>query len=115
MASGMTVQERIEDIVKRSGLSEPIVRRVMQAETESCIESLKRGERTTLIGRCTLRPELRTKLAVGGTMSKVVKITAAPSKSLEDELQGLTDWVVPQEEDNSLPPGIRIMQIPGLL
>lgn len=53
---GMTVQERIDDICKKSGMSEDIVRRVLNAEKASVIESLKRGERATIIGRCILRP-----------------------------------------------------------
>ena len=49
--SGMTAQERIEDISKISGFSVEICRRVLNAETESIIKSLKRGERATLSGR----------------------------------------------------------------
>lgn len=114
MASGMTVQERINDISARSGLSEHIVRRVIQAETESCVESLKRGERATLIGRCTIKPELRSKIVVGGTMENYIKIITSASKSLEDELKDLKGFVAPKAEDTSIPNGIRMLQIPGL-
>ena len=49
----MTVKERIQDIMDICGLSEDIVRRVLAAERESIKKSLRRGEKVTLIGRCT--------------------------------------------------------------
>ncbi|MBO5388684.1 MAG: hypothetical protein J6A59_11190 [Lachnospiraceae bacterium] len=55
---GMTTQERYNDICKICGLSEDIVRRVLNAERQSVANSLKRGERATLVGRVTIRPEL---------------------------------------------------------
>ena len=43
--TGMTTQERINDICNISGLSEEIVRRVMDAERKSVAKSLRKGER----------------------------------------------------------------------
>ena len=62
----LTVQQRLKDICSRCGLSEEIVKRVLSAERDSIVESLKHGERATLIGRCVLRPEKRQKLETGG-------------------------------------------------
>lgn len=111
----MTAQERIEDISKRSGLSIEICRRVLNAETASAIDSLKRGERTTLSGRVTLRPEFRTKVGVGLVTRNVLKVKATVSDSLEAALSDLqefeTDGGIEETEDN----GIRLRQISSLL
>ena len=48
---GMTTQDRLNDICEISGLSEDIVRRVFDAERQSIVKSLRKGERATLIGR----------------------------------------------------------------
>lgn len=55
---GMNAKQRIDDICAISGLSEDIVRRVMSAERESIIRSLKRGERSALLGRAVIRPRI---------------------------------------------------------
>lgn len=109
---GMTTQERIEDICKISGLSEDIVRRVMNAEKESITKSLRKGERANLIGRAVIRPEIRQKLLIGGEFEGYIKLSASVAASLESSLSDLTGF----ETGNTLKeePGIRLTQIPAL-
>lgn len=95
--NGMTTQERLTDIVKRSGLSEAVVRRVLDAERESIVSSLRKGERATLIGRCTIRPELRQKLSIGGGVNTFVKIKVDPSNALQAMLSDLHEFDEPDE------------------
>lgn len=113
----ITVQERIDDIVKRSGLSESIVRRVLNAERESILESLKRGERATLIGRCTIVPDISYKIGVGGVKKVVVKLRASASYSLETELAEAVDAAELEKKIDKVEKeeGIMVRQIPGLL
>lgn len=108
---GMTTQERIEDICNRSGLSEDIVRRVMNAEKESIAKSLRKGERANLIGRVVIRPEIKRRLVVGGEFETYIKLNATAAASLEAMLDDLSSFEVATiEEDN----GIRLRQIPAL-
>lgn len=111
---GMSVQERIEDICKISGLSEEIVRRVLNAEKQSIIKSLRRGERATLIGRCTIRPEIRTKLGVYGQEKRYIKLIAKPAPALEAELADLEDFEEPID-NGDIAEEVRLNQIPSLL
>lgn len=104
---GMTTQERIDDICKLSGLSEDIVRRVMDAEKKSIVASLKRGERATLIGRAVIRPELRPRLAVGGIMEHYIKLSISVAASLESMLEGVNKFEItasnkPKKEDKGV-------------
>lgn len=109
---GMTTQERIEDISKISGLSEDIVRRVMNAEKESITKSLRKGERANLIGRVVIRPEIRQKLLVGGEFEGYIKLYASVAASLESALSDLTGFEVNTNIQNE--PGIRLTQIDAL-
>lgn len=109
----MTVKERLEDISNKSGLSEDIIRRVLMAERDSILESLKRGERATLIGRCVVIPELRSKLNVGGQFRKVVKLSAFVLDSLESELVGVEEFEDTRENDIDTD-GIRLLEISSL-
>lgn len=84
--SGMTAQERLEDISRISGMSVDVCRRVLNAETESVIKSLKKGERATLIGRATFRPELRQKLGVNQQLINVVKVKTEISSVVENAM-----------------------------
>lgn len=113
---GMTVQQRLDDICKRSGMSEDIVRRVLQAEKASIIESLKRGERATLIGRCVIRPDLRQRVQVGGEVESYIKASADVAYALQQELQQYNKFIQDQHSnDNKLPEGIKMVQIQSLL
>lgn len=71
----MTVTERIIDIQKRTGLSENIIRSVLKAETDSVINSLKKGEKATLIGRCTFTPVKKSKLDIGGNLNTCLRVS----------------------------------------
>ena len=67
----MTIPGRIEDISKRCGLSEEIVRRVLSAEQESVTESLKQGNRAILVGRCTFTPSMSKNIVDGKIRNKI--------------------------------------------
>lgn len=114
----MTIAERYADICKISGLSEDIVRRVINAETQSIIGSLKRGERATLIGRCVIIPEIRSKLAVGAGVKNYIKLSATVAPSLKDKLEEISEFEaeVTNDDDNSGVPEDEILlyQIPYL-
>lgn len=112
--TGMTTQERLDDICKRSGLSEDIVRRVFEAERESIAESLKRGERATLIGRCVIRPEIRTKMVIGGQMTTYVKLHCTVASSMEALLKDVTDFEVDEDQED-IPEGIITRQLSSLV
>lgn len=108
---GMTTQERITDICNLSGLSEEIVRRVMNAEKESIAKSLRRGERANLIGRAVIRPELRKKLVIGGEMEPYIKLNVTVAASLESMLSDLSSFEATEIVQEK---GIRINQIQSL-
>lgn len=112
---GMTAQERIEDISKRSGMSIDICRRVLNAETESVIASLRRGERTTLSGRVTLRPEIRQRMGVGLQVENVVKVKAEISSVIESGLKGLKEFEMSNISNDSEDDTTYSRQIPSLL
>lgn len=109
---GMTTQERINDICTISGLSEDIVRRVMDAERQSIAKSLRRGERANLIGRAVIRPEIKRRLMIGGEFENYIKLTVSPAASLEGMLDGLKEFEV--ADDSTKETGIRLTQIAAL-
>lgn len=112
--SAMTTQERYNDIAKRSGLSEEIIRRVISAERESIVDSLKRGERATLIGRCVIKPDMRSRMEVGGEIVNYMTVKSSVATSLKARIEEVTDFetVEDTEEDNF---GIRLRQIESLV
>lgn len=113
---GMTTQERMEDISKRSGLSIDICRRVLNAETESIVNSLRHGERATLAGRVTLRPEMRQKVILNCEVRNVVKVKAEVSSALEARLADVQKFETSKNIEDNLPEkGIRLKQISSLL
>lgn len=133
--NGMNTQERYEDISKISGLSEDIIRRVFNASKKSIAKSLKKGERATLPGLFTVRPEIRTKLNIGGTsVSQYIKLKASVSETISTELEKLSNFEgdsIEESNDEALkklriintehyvnestPAGIRTSQISALL
>ena len=114
--NGMTTQDRLDDICRISGLSEDIVRRVFDAERESIVKSLRKGERATLIGRCVIRPEIRTRFEIDGSRRKFVKLKSQVTSSLEAKLKDVTDFEIEYEDDgDELPEGIRTAQIADLV
>lgn len=117
----MTVSERIKDISKRSGLSEDIIRRVLNAECESTAESLAKGENVTLLGRCTFIPSVCPKLVRGTDVEapKIVKsigIKIKPSKSMLARLEDLSVESLEDPDDVVYEiPHLATMQIEGLV
>jgi hypothetical protein len=81
------IQDRYDDIVKISGLSEEIVRRVFKATRQSIAKSLKNGEKGIIPGIVTVVPVVRNRLDIGGeTMSQYVKLKAVVSSAVENEM-----------------------------
>lgn len=112
--NGMTTQERLDDICKISGLSEDIVRRVFDAERQSIAKSLRKGERATLIGRCVIRPEIRSKIEIGGTSVRYIKLSSSVAASMESLLKDMTDFEVDCDPSDDIP-GCLLKQIPALV
>ena len=112
---GMSTQERLDDICNISGLSESIVRRVLEAERQSIAKSLKKGERATLIGRCVIRPEIRSKVGIGVPPVQInyIKLTSQVSSSMEALLQDLTGFETDTEDYTEIPHTLT-NQIPAL-
>lgn len=110
--SGMTAQERIEDISKISGLSIDICRRVLNAETESVIKSLKKGERATLSGRVTLRPEMRQRVGLNCQVENVVKVKADISSVIDSALSNVHEF---EESEHKSDTTTKSRQIPSFL
>ncbi|MBR1455095.1 MAG: hypothetical protein IJ593_10715 [Lachnospiraceae bacterium] len=108
--NGMTTQERINDICNRCGLSENVVRRVLDAERDSIAKSLRKGERATLIGRVVIKPELRERFEIGGTTNKYIKLSASATSSLKS----LVDYTDEFDEDQGNDAGIMLTQISAL-
>jgi len=89
----MNIQERYSEISQFSGVSEEVVRRVLKACRKSLAASLKRGERATLPGICTMLPEVKNKIELGGTvMTSYIKVKAKASNSMESELEKLSQF-----------------------
>jgi len=113
----MTVNERLEDISRISGFSVEIIRKIQQAELESILNSLKKGERATLIGRCTIEPCIRSKIQPGGGIVDYIKAKASVSHVISDALGELTGFETSDSESSKLSnqPGVAAVQIPSLV
>lgn len=112
----MTVRDRLQDISERSGFSESIVRAVLDAERESIIESLKRGEKATLIGRCTLIPTMRNKLInTEMRLERYVAVTAKPSSIIKAEMGKVSEYKSTNDSKATINPNIAIRQIASLV
>ena len=98
----MTVEDRLEDIHKRTGLDTNIIRGVLNAETESVVESLKRGERATLIGRCSFVPHLKKV----GEDDNCIRVSCKASPKLESILKAESSFKDVEISD-SLPENVR--------
>ena len=79
----MTVSERIEDIKARTGLSEQIIRTVLNAETDSVLE---RGERAVLMGRCAFTPRITSRTDVSGETVNHIGVSAKASSRISGYL-----------------------------
>jgi len=112
---GMTVDEILKDIGKRCGQSEEVIRDVLRAETESAEERLRKGERATLMGRCTLTPVMGQKLGIGQgiALENELKVKAKAT-AMENRLKDVRQFET-KEDNEAIPACIRIHQVPGLL
>lgn len=113
--NGMTTKDRLDDICEISGLSEDIVRRVFDAERKSIVKSLRKGERANLIGRCVIRPEIRSKLEVGGSVKHYIKLHSSVAASMESFLSDLTDFEIDDNNADNTSEGILTTQIQSLV
>ena len=97
MSSRMTKTARIEDIANRCGYSVETVNAVLKAEKESAIESLKRGEKVTLAGRCLITPVIKTRPAYENgklVTEQYLSATVRPLQSLLDNIETVRDYEV---------------------
>lgn len=105
--SGMSIQDRYNDIASISGLSEEIIRRVYKATQHSVAQSLKKGERATIPGICTFTPELRDKINykatdAGSVLTKYIKVKASASPALNTELEKINSFDSTEDEKEKL-------------
>lgn len=112
---GMSIQERYEDISRRSGVPENTVKRVLVAERESVVESLKKGEKAILAGRCIIDPRIKQKLGLNGNINTSIYVKITPSATLSKELQKYPDFIESDESDDIDDASIAIGQIESLL
>lgn len=116
--SAMTLQQRYEDIAKRSGFSENVVKRVMSAQADSIIQSLKSGDSATIPQICKINPELRKcikKDPNGGFIeTKYIRVRAKPMYSLQEKLGDIEEYIEDTEENNE-DEDIRVAQIGSLM
>lgn len=127
----MNIQDRYNEISKISGLSEDVIRSVLKACRQSLAKSLKHGDRATLPGICTMLPEIKNKVEIGGTtVTSYIKIKVKPSNAMASELEKISKFeknISDEDNDSTLKlnfvdssssddeSGIRIKQINALL
>ena len=98
----MNAQERYDDISAISGFSEAIVRGVLKASRQSLVKSAERGETATLPGICTIEPEIKHKMTIGGEVRTFTKLKAKASSALETELLKITEFKKDNAEDENI-------------
>jgi len=99
-----TQKQRIDDICERSGLSEEIVKRVLEEDSKSVEESLVRGERVVLYGKCSMTPVLVNKLGLGGVINTFVDVKCKVSPTLVNNLNKVDGYKIARDKsrDNLL-------------
>ena len=101
--NSISIQDRYDEVSKISGLSEDIIRRVYKATRTSMINSLKRGERATLPGICTITPEIRNRIDYGAeSMTSYIKLKANVSSALDNELSRSETFLDIKKKDERL-------------
>lgn len=105
--TGMSIQERYNDIADISGLSEEIIRRVYKATRQSVVKSLKKGDRATIPGICTFTPELKDKInykaqAEDDVLTRYIKVKANASPALDTELERMNSFTNAEDEQERL-------------
>lgn len=113
--SGPDTAELIADISEKCGLSEDIVRRVHKAQSEVVTSNLLKGYKVNIPGLGTFRPEIRSRLGIGCTMSGYIKPIFSVSSIIATQLekQGTFETCEGEDEDDGLR-SILVMQIPSL-
>lgn len=99
MIKAKTIPERTADICNRSGLPADVVQRVLEARAESILDDLKHGMRVVDYGVCSLKPQISSKLAVGGGVKQTVSVKCSPSPRIVDALNALDKFEI-DESDN---------------
>ena len=115
----MTVNERIKDIEKRTGLSEKVIRAVLEAETQSVIYSLERGENAQLIGRCTFTPAVTSRVSPNDDSVYHLRASAKVSSRIANYLFSKDGFILDntdsiESEMIKLDKDVRIYQISEL-
>lgn len=110
----MTIQERIDDIVRRSNYSEDIVRTILKAEAESTMESVRKGENAVLPFIGKVRPIFRRKVTKSGETKSVLDVRIDPLSSYSDRFEDIENFKdIDIGENAEL--GIRCVQIESML
>lgn len=110
MVKAKTINERIQDICNRSGLSADIVNRVMDARAESILDDLKNGMRVVDYGVCSLTPTVGQKVGIGG-IHNVVAVKCKVSPKITDTLNEVPDYQVDTSDDDK--GSIRVKTLPA--
>lgn len=108
----MTMQERLDDIVIRSGISETIVRQVLKASADSCVESIRSGETVIMPFICKMRPIMRRKVVGTGETKTVLDVRADPVAGFSKRLEDVESLKGTMEEEEDI--NIRRVQLDGL-
>lgn len=82
----MTMQERYEDICERCGYTETVVRSVIKAVRESCLNSLKHGERAVVPGICSLEPMMKDTI-INGRIERRGDVKASEAVALRNSMK----------------------------
>lgn len=110
----MTIQERIDDIVKRSNYSEETVRTILKAQAESTSESIRKGENAVLPFIGKVRPIFRRKVTKNGETKSVLDVRIDPLDSYSDRFEDIESFNNLDISSNA-ELGIKCVQIEAML
>jgi hypothetical protein len=112
----MTLQKRYEDIAERSGLSENVVKRVLSAQADSVIASLKRGETATVPQLVVIKPSI-SRCFKRGTLIETdyIKVKPAALESLKQKMEKEAGFTEEEEDEYTEDENIRVAQIGSLM
>lgn len=99
MSKNMSLHARYAEVSELSGISEEVIRRVYKATRTSLVASLKRGEKATLPGICTINASVRNRINIGGEQESYIKLKATPSSALTTELDKLSGFESAEEKE----------------
>lgn len=109
----MTISERMQDISEKSGLSVAVCRRVLDALSESTLESLVRGENVRIPNIVTLSPYISARMSNGGVFRDTAQVKITCSNTVLNTLEKIDSFDI-DYTSNKPEPGIRVSQIPSL-